>query len=669
MENIDMSIYKRLKNHVIEKHPDAVARYASYINSIDYITPRERLIGYLYFIKLLINGNRIKKIRLGEFEDTKREDINQLIARLLRYDVVSFDIFDTLILREVERPIDIFRLVGMRQHIIGFSQIRQDAEQYCLYKYANKYTIVDIYNTLSEMNGINAQQCLEEEMNMEMQLTVANPYIKKIYDAMIAAGKKVIIISDMYLPKEYMESLLKKCGYFGWTKLYISCDYSALKRTGNLYEVVKNDLQDKEKVIHIGDNYYSDVVMARRKGFHSVYYESVMHQGQPYRNSNVTDQSIGVSVANALINIEIHNGIHLMNDHQQYGYIFGGMLITGFCHWLNDVAHDKKIDKFLFLARDADIMYQCYNKYYGERNCEYVYASRRSVLILIFDRYPKFFVERVLKEWAEEADKPIGKMLEELHMTCLIQKLSDVHLKQEDIFSLKTYKNVTQLMYIHKNEIVDELQEVRMAARIYWQSVIGNSASIALVDVGWRGTISIGLKYFLNQICGMNVRIYCIQLSTKRDQWNEQEFDNGEMLSYCCSSDYNKQMHSIMKHDLIRIKIIEMLFSSCSNSLAEYRLDENNKIKMVFESDRQSDDMIQNMHKGVITFIEQYKKVEKKLGLVLSIAGEDAFQSIFNVKTSKRYVYELFREYIYHCTADDGSKLLMGQYFKDNGYM
>ena len=63
----------------------------------------------------------------------------------------------------------------------------------------------------------------------------------------------------MYLPHDLMTELLESCGYTGYDKLFVSCDYECNKRDLGLYEYIKeNYLEEDETIIHIGDNHETD---------------------------------------------------------------------------------------------------------------------------------------------------------------------------------------------------------------------------------------------------------------------------------------------------------------------------------------------------------------------------------------------------------------------------
>ena len=665
-----MRLYMKIKNSMIEKHPVAVEKYADYVNSFDYISPKERFIGYLYFVKLLFNG-KTKKIINGEFEDNRREDINKLINKLLKYDVISFDIFDTLILRNVELPKDVFRIVGMKIGVSGYERIRTKAENYCKEKYGCKYTIKDICCRIEEVTGVDSKKLIKTEFDTELQIIQENPYLKKVYESIVNHGKKIIIVSDMYWPQEYLKKILYKCGYDGWTSLYVSCDYEADKRSGRLYDIVKNDISPNTRIIHVGDNRLSDVLVPQNKGISSFYYENVAKRGKRYRNTVDSCRSLGESVSNAILNNFLHNGIEVVSGLEEFGFSIGGVLVDGFCHWLNEVAEDKKIDKLLFLARDADIIYQSYSKYYMKFDCEYVYVSRRAVILLAIKQYPELFVDKVLYEIANEYNLSVGEVLKELHIDCLIDKLSEINVNIEDKFDFDALKNIEQLIYKYKLLIDSSLTDMFNAAKNYWKSVIDDNKTIAFVDVGYNATIYLCLDFFLNSICSFDVEIKCLQIRSFRNKWNQQSFDQGKILSYNCSSDFNTEYNNIYIHDLIRAFIMELPFSSCGDSVIEYKLDDSGEgyELVVAPNSKENNSIIKKIHSGILLYVEKFNYIEKQLNMNLTVSGESSIKPIFEIKNNKKYLYKLFNDYtIRRTSGTNGADVSLKEYFKRNGY-
>ena len=178
-----------------------------------------------------------------------------------KYKVVSFDIFDTLLLRPYVKPTDLFLHIEKLQNKYGFANERITAEQKARDKNRDKedVTIYEIYQEIDSKYS----NMLDIEINLEKQVLTVHKQIKEIYDIAIQYAEKVIIVSDMYLTQDILQDILNEKGYNNYHKLYVSSEIKLTKNTGNLFKYILNDLSiDAKDVLHIGDNYHSDYKMA-----------------------------------------------------------------------------------------------------------------------------------------------------------------------------------------------------------------------------------------------------------------------------------------------------------------------------------------------------------------------------------------------------------------------
>lgn len=199
----------------------------------------------------------------------KKRLLNFLIER---YSVISFDVFDTLIERKVKILSDIFEIAGKK--VLGkdssesFRQDRIQAEATARAHSKNgEVTIDDIYNFLENKYREKTRFLKEQEILEEIELCVPKKEIVPIFYEVLNRGKRVYIISDMYLPKPVIEKMLEKCGVSGEEKLYVSNAYGVNKISGKLFEtVIHENKLDKKKMLHIGDSLKADCLGAIRSG-------------------------------------------------------------------------------------------------------------------------------------------------------------------------------------------------------------------------------------------------------------------------------------------------------------------------------------------------------------------------------------------------------------------
>lgn len=208
----------------------------------------------------------------------KKTSVEVIVAELMDYDVVSFDIFDTLIRRLCNRPTDLFYIVGDRIGIRDFADKRIRAEQRAREEKLNHYgnsevNIFDIYRCLIDDLEISIKECVNTELEVELDYCYADPFVSKVYDRLKNLDRRIIITSDMYLPSDMMQKLLDRCGYCNWSKLFVSCDEECNKHSGKLYRKISREL-GTNRIIHIGDNLRADVLSARKEGWEARYYTS-----------------------------------------------------------------------------------------------------------------------------------------------------------------------------------------------------------------------------------------------------------------------------------------------------------------------------------------------------------------------------------------------------------
>ncbi len=198
--------------------------------------------------------------------------MNLLLGFLIKKtEIISFDIFDTLIKRDVRIPEDIFIITG--EQILGkncgikFARKRIEAEEKARTSSATgEISIDDIYHYL-KYEKATCDRLKNKEIQIELSKCKQNAKLMPYYEYAIKTGKPVYLISDMYLPQNIIEALLKKCDIIGYKKLYLSNVYSANKSSGLLYKKFLEDNKLTAKsVLHVGDSIKSDFLKGKRMG-------------------------------------------------------------------------------------------------------------------------------------------------------------------------------------------------------------------------------------------------------------------------------------------------------------------------------------------------------------------------------------------------------------------
>lgn len=449
---------------------------------------------------------------------------------------VSFDIFDTLINRPFYEPTDLFELMDkyfeeLYSTSLRFKQVRIDSEAIAREKYGKMHpewqdvTLDEIYDCMEEVYGIPQNiicELKEEEQSLEMEFCGIRYAGKELYEAAMLTGKKVILISDMYLGEDTIKQILAKNRYLEYEKLYVSSKYRLTKNSGDLYRYVKNDLKisDNDNVFHFGDNWQGDYLNSKEVGFNPIFFPKAKEvfenkiQGVCTNNcatiadvscGNIIDlqkmhQSIGQGIMYAMVsNFYFDNPYRTFNQESDFnidpyfiGYYLIGMHLIGLCLWMVQQCRLSNVKTIHFLARDGYLPMQAYEilveKMDNVPKANYLYASRKSVLPGMIESPSDFFNLPV--EPRNHSPKTILKVLE-----FALPQLSDEELcaicqkngyAYNDIFESKA--DYLDFIRFFISEFFDEekLQENRALASEYYSVIKENDITF---DMGYSGRI------------------------------------------------------------------------------------------------------------------------------------------------------------------------------------
>lgn len=193
-----------------------------------------------------------------------------------KYKVISFDIFDTLIVRDVKDPTDVYQIIAssvLEKDGNCFRKDRIEAEKLARISNGGEVNLEQIYNFLEKKYEQFKQKLMEEEINYEIFHCRSRKRMHNVLNYAVSKGKRVVLISDMYLSSEVIKKMLERCGYNTANfEVYVSNEYSVDKKSGKLFEIVVDKLGIVAKdMIHLGDSIYADVLGAHKSGIRSIW--------------------------------------------------------------------------------------------------------------------------------------------------------------------------------------------------------------------------------------------------------------------------------------------------------------------------------------------------------------------------------------------------------------
>lgn len=569
----------------------------------------------------------------------------KLVELLEQYDIISFDIFDTLILRKFDKPTDVFRYVG---HCIGeesFYKMRIQAEQAAReINEDNNFevNIYEIYDELEKLLKIDKDMVLQKELQAERECCYANPYMKQVFDMLIKKKKKILIISDMYLTQVMLNDLLHSCGYHGYADMFVSCEYRFNKGNGALQKIAAKKYPEAKNIIHIGDNRLSDIEGSKKIGWDSVYYKACREIGEPFRLNEM--HRLSVSAYNSVVNSHLHAGEKVYSAYYEHGFRYAGYLIAGFCEWLNEYARNNNIDKILFLARDADILYKVYNKYYKKVDNEYVVVSRLAMWEMAFESNPEEFIQNFFKTRADIGKQTIREALEESDLEKLIPLLENKKLSQDDCLNAGNYRQVHDFLLENYEQIVEHFSNAKAAGQTYLKDVIGSSKNVCAVDIGWTGQILITMRKQVKEIFGNCVNLTGTYMALSNNQDASGYVESGIITPYVFHSAMNQDVaiHTASIEGDMQAKFMEATFTSSEPTLLKFVLTEEGKVEFQYGIRTADKYKIDEIQKGILDFVEVWNKQMNSFNKYIKIMPADAMHILNCAIKNMRYSYAIF---------------------------
>lgn len=449
---------------------------------------------------------------------------------------VSFDIFDTLIQRPFYEPTDLFRLMNQQfEKLVNtnleFSKIRIQAENYTRRKYGKMHptwqdvTLDEIYAEMAEIYGLEENVIKQLEMfekELEIQFCKIRQSGKELYEAALLAGKKIIIISDMYLTRDIIEKILQKNGYCEYEKLYLSSELRKTKNTGDIYEYVKKDLGglSSQHIYHVGDTWKNDYENANKAGFDALFFpkakevfENKIHGLNTNDCSKMADIACGITVKpkeyyesigfrcmiSLVYNKYFDNPFRTFNPDSDFnidpyliGYYVVGMHMIGLAEWITRECRQKKVKKIHFLARDGYLPMLAYQIWNADNEnaieADYMYASRKAVMTGMIRSKIDFYNLPV--EYHNHSPRSLLGVLKfaskEITETEKKQICKEYRFKYEEPFT--EYENYINFLNVFLDEIYSEemLNNNRKLAKEYYSNIQEDDITF---DMGYSGRI------------------------------------------------------------------------------------------------------------------------------------------------------------------------------------
>ena len=456
-------------------------------------------------------------------------------SRIADFETVTFDLFDTLLIRRIHDPDQVKLPVahyisalttthGIMKSWRTVQKIRDRVEQKQRQetgeKFADHEACYPIFmeQTLKEIFGSHYHdQLLEDvttyELEMESRMLVPRQLFAELLKELHDLKKRVIIISDIYLPSEHLKVLVERAGLLSLVEdLVSSADTFLAKASGQAFPLIQKRFQiDTSSWLHIGDNPISDGLRPSEFGLTTLVLKDSdekfrkalikryhnYSRGRPFYRGRALQQ--------LMLPLEAENNER--DDLYVEGYNFFGPMIGAFVHHLADECRRLGLTKLFFFSREGYTFKKvwdiCTPVLFPDGDLpetEYLYVSRMALAgaSCAHEGLTGTSANIALLPPGNKNFRDIARIFQ-LDIEALESHLVRHKLTPDSVLS-QLHEGYDQKFTVRLMELLEDLkfqEEIRSLTRdsnealVRYLSEVGffDHHQVAVADIGWLGTI------------------------------------------------------------------------------------------------------------------------------------------------------------------------------------
>ena len=316
--------------------------------------------------------------------------------------ITSFDVFETVLVRAVGEPSAVFLLLGRQLRSQGavtlepaaFASARLQAEQRARRRRPGvDTTLRAIYEELGHALRLDSgllPQLLAAEIALEERLLRAPDWATSLVEQERRQGRRVIFISDSYLPRDFLEHALGSRGL--WQPgdgLYVSSEHDgANKRSGRLFEVVlATEGVPATAITHVGNHAIADIKRARAAGLQTRYHaagnlrpDEELLERHRIATGGLVSALAGASRLARLSALELSPRDAVIRD---VAATVAGPTLIAYVLWVLTEASRRGLARLYFLAREGQVLLEIAQrlapKLGSDIELRYLHVSRQSL--------------------------------------------------------------------------------------------------------------------------------------------------------------------------------------------------------------------------------------------------------------------------------------------------
>lgn len=550
---------------------------------------------------------------------------------------ISFDIFDTLLFRMVKRPIDVFEKVGKQAikegfleveiHGEVFKDIRIEAEKRARYNKKKtlgitEISLQEIYDCMPSKIIKYPKQLMQIEVQIEKEVCFINPTMHSFIKKLKQTGKKVILTSDMYLSRSMIENILEYNDFelSLIDNIYVSCECLKSKQTGDMYPYLLEQLNiDVSQLVHIGDNYISDIMNAKHYNIKTIHYDCI--SSETFMNIQLEELKYGDMVPELYSLRRYAASLAEGTEEDKFWFTLGasiiGPLMSGVAEWGLDIANKNQINYIYPLMREGKLLEllltQAMNYRKEKIHIRPMYISRKAIFLPSLSEMKDELVNHLL----EIKGATIGDLFGLLQLERYSEPFKVyVHILLKDIKSIKVGEETLESKlkkYLLSNEIKafiqHRIEQCEKYAQGYLKEIKAEEDFIT-IDIGFKGTIQKGIEKLFQKGEKDKSHIHLLLFGTQ--ECVDTLFENVDIKGYvgCCG--YNKDLITPI---FLNPFILEQIMMCEEGTTIGYTLSEGKYIpvtKVITDIDKKQIQDIRICQKGILTYQKVYLEIKNK---------------------------------------------------------
>lgn len=456
--------------------------------------------------------------------------VERVESALVDIDVLSLDIFDTALTRTLESPVDVFALTEARlvqllgDEARGYAKSREDAERAARAAEVRVEdvrfdAIIDRLVTHKPELARHRKLIGEEEIRAEELVLRATPDVLAAYRRARELGCRIIFVSDMYHSTETLAKWLRKHGYDHWDELLVSGDIGLTKARGTIWSHIQDRIGPLDRILHIGDDSWSDEERPRQAGVNVLPYVAVRSERR--FGAKLTPALLAHSFASRAEVIHPRPGGETKPAARHFFYglgaSFGSVVVGGFIRWLEQRAKALDVKHLYFCSRDGWLSHAAWLAAGLDRSgpsSSYLHISRQTLNLSAGyaesrnGRLSEELLSFLSGSWSAA---PLATILGRCGLDGIdsivasakdeIGPLEAPLSRAEDVEKLKL------ILFRESRAVLDLLGPVHEATLAYLrQEGLSEDEHRALVDAGWHGSLQASIRQLM-QSQGLRPRL------------------------------------------------------------------------------------------------------------------------------------------------------------------